>query len=532
MSWGAVAGAAVGVVGGALMNKGGSSGSSTSSSSSEPWWGVQPYLTGNVQQNPDGTVTNTPGLYQDAQKLYNSGGWSPGMQGLSDAQYQALGGRQQQTGLYNQLGNDLFSGKYDAPYSPVGNISGPGRIAPSPVTAATTQAPGSMPVAGYQAAIYSPSSAGQAATASASTAGASTVGATPLSNSAQSLIAGDYNNPYLGRTIDAASRRMADNFNEQVMPGLRGQAQAAGQYGGSRQGIAEGLAAKGLSQSMSDMIGGMYSNAYNQGFGARTSLTSQQMGLDTQRALSDQASLNNMGQFNAGQQNNMGQFNANAQNSMGQFNAGQANNVGLQNAGLLNSAGRFNAGQQNNMGQFGATLGQNAQQFNANSLNNMGQFNAGQNLSAQQMNAANDMASQQFNANLGLQNNSQGLLNAQSQINNRLQGLNSLGGGNSLVDSIYAAQLGLLQNPNSYNWQNMGQYNSLLTGAAQLGGTHTQQQPYYTNPVGNALGLGTSALGLYNAGSKAGIWGNNTPSNVNNPMWDAYSGFDNPNNYG
>jgi hypothetical protein len=52
-------------------------------------------------------------------------------------------------------------------------------------------------------------------------------------------------NPALADTIAGATRPIFQGLTEQVLPNIRGEAQTAGQFGGSRQGIAEGLASRG-----------------------------------------------------------------------------------------------------------------------------------------------------------------------------------------------------------------------------------------------------------------------------------------------
>jgi hypothetical protein len=60
-----------------------------------------------------------------------------------------------------------------------------------------------------------------------------------------------------------AMGRMTDNFQRSVMPAISSGARLSGQYGGSRQGIAEGLAVDGLTDSMGDLSANMYNNAFN-----------------------------------------------------------------------------------------------------------------------------------------------------------------------------------------------------------------------------------------------------------------------------
>lgn len=75
------------------------------------------------------------------------------------------------------------------------------------------------------------------------------------------------NNPYLEQAMQAAIRTNTQNFTDPggVLSQLRGGAQQAGQFGGSRQGIAEGVAAGRLNQTNADTVAQMGSDAYNKG---------------------------------------------------------------------------------------------------------------------------------------------------------------------------------------------------------------------------------------------------------------------------
>jgi hypothetical protein len=75
------------------------------------------------------------------------------------------------------------------------------------------------------------------------------------------------NNKYLQDAIQAATRQNNQNFSDAggTLSQIRTGAESAGQYGGSRQGIAEGLAASRLAQTNADTTATMMSDAYNQG---------------------------------------------------------------------------------------------------------------------------------------------------------------------------------------------------------------------------------------------------------------------------
>lgn len=74
-------------------------------------------------------------------------------------------------------------------------------------------------------------------------------------------------NPYLQNAMDAATRPMIEQFTEAGGPlqAIRGSALQSGGYGGSRQGIAEGIATKGLMNKVGDMRSTMANEGYKLG---------------------------------------------------------------------------------------------------------------------------------------------------------------------------------------------------------------------------------------------------------------------------
>lgn len=59
-------------------------------------------------------------------------------------------------------------------------------------------------------------------------------------------------NKYLQATIDASTRPIWQGLTESALPNVRSEARSVGQVGGSRQGIAEGLAIRGAEQAAGD----------------------------------------------------------------------------------------------------------------------------------------------------------------------------------------------------------------------------------------------------------------------------------------
>ena len=98
------------------------------------------------------------------------------------------------------------------------------------------------------------------------------------------LLSGQVDTAAYDPMFDSASRRLSENFNRSVLPGINRNASAAGQYGSSRQGIAQGLAAQGLGNSMADMGANMYGNAYNQAQGNMLGAANAITGANTQLA--------------------------------------------------------------------------------------------------------------------------------------------------------------------------------------------------------------------------------------------------------
>lgn len=85
----------------------------------------------------------------------------------------------------------------------------------------------------------------------------------------------------LGEQIDALQADLGEFFGETVLPGIRGDAIAAGGLGGSRQGVAEGIAGRGLLREFGRGALGLRENAQAR----RTAIAETLAGLQTQRRL-------------------------------------------------------------------------------------------------------------------------------------------------------------------------------------------------------------------------------------------------------
>jgi len=90
-------------------------------------------------------------------------------------------------------------------------------------------------------------------------------------------------NPYLGAQADAITQQANNNLYNYQLPQIRSGAIAAGGYGGSRQGIAEGLAIgqtnQGLASALANLQGNAYENDQNRGLQQQSINNSYNLGL-------------------------------------------------------------------------------------------------------------------------------------------------------------------------------------------------------------------------------------------------------------
>lgn len=163
-------------------------------------------------------------------------------------------------------------------------------------------------------------------------------------------------NPYLNSMLSDIRGNTINDFNRSVAPMARSNAQLAGGFGGSRQGVVEANAMNDLGRNISTAQTGLLGQITESDANRRLSAEQTNASLATQAALANAAAANNMSQFNAAGANNMSQFNTGALNSNSQFNAGLGQQANLANAGYAQQAGLYNAGAANDMASQNAQL--------------------------------------------------------------------------------------------------------------------------------------------------------------------------------
>ena len=218
-------------------------------------------------------------------------------------------------------------------------------------------------------------------------------GATDASAAIEQLLAGGGGqNSFLDALVQSQIQSQVDSFGRNVLPGIRTEAQQAGQIGGTRQGIAEGNAANDLLTSIGNTTGSIYANAFNTQVGAQSQALQNILGAQA----GDQSAFLQAGGIN---NQNFQQYIQSLLQGTGQVGSqlGQGIGLGLNaiGTGTAQAGNIFQGGQaidlQQTLGALGLIPG-----FQAGSL---GQFGAVNQLGLQQYGldqASIDALSQQY----------------------------------------------------------------------------------------------------------------------------------------
>lgn len=136
-------------------------------------------------------------------------------------------------------------------------------------------------------------------------------------------------NPGMDPMMDVYSRQIGQQFNEQIMPGLKGDAMVSGGLGGSRAGIAQGLAGARAGQQLQDFGAQLYGQNQDR------ALQAAQGGGQLQEMI---ANMYGQGAQTAGQIGQAYQQSAQGAQALGQFGMGVPWYAQNQLAGLLGPA--------------------------------------------------------------------------------------------------------------------------------------------------------------------------------------------------
>jgi len=343
---------------------------------------------------------------------------------------------------------------------------------PQQVSAPVTQA------VGYQGQGYRPamtrSTGYEAAMAGSTGYNPATMQAGQLANTNL----GAYTNPYESSVIQGLQKDALSNYQTGVNQ-LGAEATAAGAFGGSRHGVAQGTLAANTTNALNNQI----ANLRQSGFQNAQQMALADIGNRMAASQANMNALNQAGQFGASAANQAALANQAAQNTAGQFGASAANQAALQNQAALNTAGQFGASAANTANQFTAGAQNTANSANQNAI----------------------LQAQLANQSAGLQGASQ-RLGAASQLGN----LSNLGFGMGQTINQNLAQQGAMQQAlqqmamdkasQQYQGYTQSPYTALSAYTQALGGT-----PYgsTTTTTGTQPSRGLfdyMGMGLYGAG--------------------------------
>jgi hypothetical protein len=394
----------------------------------EPWAGAKPFLEGGRgAAHIDGGQQHT-GIFPLAEQYFNQfSGLTPQQSGLNSAYAGELGARSNQLDQFN-MDSRFMGGEYDPRL---------GMTAPKTQAAATMQS-------------YTAGPASMDAYTTNQQQNMANLGGSNPTNAINQMLTGRPDSPYLSAmhqaNINESMRGYDDairSLTTSVLPQISSEAFASGGYGGSRQGVAEGMA---LEQ--------MQRNARDLGIAAMDS-GNQLYGTAYESAQGRKADMANM-------------MNNTALN-VGQFNAGQQQAASQQNANLLQNANQFNAGQRQAASQQNADFWNQAQQFNASQRQN----------------------TDQFNSNLDLQQQA-------ARAQNALQGVNLMKDEYAMQDNIFNQLQSIYGAPQSQYQNALNQYANIVSPGAAMGGSSStnQQIPIYGSNAGQIFGGAASLAGL------------------------------------
>ena len=240
-------------------------GSQQQQTKNDPWDGLKPYLIG--LDGKTGIMPEAERLYKDASPQYFQGDTYAG---LNDTQKGAI---------------DSMASYYNSPDAMAGANAAKtyaGSLLGKPDTAGQVSTSSQLPQLSGDYRVNAPS-AGPATQVQAASIDKSGVDwRSPLSQ----VLQGKIDNPYLSGIADNIGRQASDNYNRNIAPQIRGGAQLAGQFGGSRQGVVEANALNDINRSVADNVSSLYGNAYGQAQQAKNSAAMQLSGQDSSERMS------------------------------------------------------------------------------------------------------------------------------------------------------------------------------------------------------------------------------------------------------
>jgi len=328
-----------------------------------------------------------------------------------------------------------------------------------------------------------------------------------------------FNNPYLQNSIQAGMDQNNLNFDRNVLTNLDQSAIGAGASGGSRHGLAQGLAMSDLNQQNLNMASQMNERAYNQGMSNFLGQRGQDLGAQTTNAANNlQSQLANQGANLQAMGLNMGDT---LQRALANQSTGMQGQLANQGNWLDMMQGNQQAGLQGQLANQGDLLSRNL----ANQSTAMQGYMANQNmdmqgqLANQQQWGQNQRSNQQYDLASQLANQSnwlsgmQGNQDYMSSLVGKIPSMMSGYGNAMMMPGAMMNSAGMQQQQMAQNqldsevqrwmwqqqmpWNQVNNYGNVLTqGAGMAAGGTPAQVPNYSGAFGSlGYGLGDMIAG-------------------------------------
>ena len=178
-------------------------------------------------------------------------------------------------------------------------------------------------------------------------------------------------NPYLSSMGDALTSQVTNNLQRNVLPGINRGAIAAGGFGGSRQGIAQGIAIGDTNRGLSNSLANMYGQAYEGDANRSNSMAMQSAQIGSNERISAQNDATQ--RYGLGNQYSLGQGNlalGNKQADQGFYSQQRGQDLQAQGQGFNQYLQSLNA--QLGMGQQQYNIGMQQQNAPADNLKSYG----------------------------------------------------------------------------------------------------------------------------------------------------------------
>jgi len=305
-------------------------------------------------------------------------------------------------------------------------------------------------------------------------------------------------NPYLQQQAQGIAQDATQNYLNVVAPQVRSGAVAAGGYGGSRQGIAEGLAQQGLNRDIVNAQAKLFGSAYESDANRRSAQDIARMQNET--TMRGQDVTKELGYAGFGNQKDIANLNAETARYGTDVNAstamrGQDINRDLGYAGLTNQ--KDIAGMQSETSRYGYDKSAEASMYGADRSAEASMTNARTSADASRYGSDQSAAASRYASdatyNLGMGN-----------LGYNYAGLDRAIANDNVANTIAMGNFGLNAYDRMMGYEGSGvtagnniqntplDYYTRFAGAANaaggLGGTGSATTPYFGNPLMGAIG--------------------------------------------